>query len=115
MAVTFTGPSQTTAPQVAVGRITATSTPVAISGFSTGFSPRYVCVVNTSERVKIEWFDQMSAAQGVKTVAAGTVTKLTSLGITVGKTGFSIGLDTDLLPTHGVSSNENILDYIAFG
>ena len=115
MAITFTGPSQTVAPQVAVGRIVATSTPVAISGFACGFSPRYIMVVNSSERVKLEWFDQMSAAQAIKTVAAGTVTKLTSLGITVGKTGFSIGLDTDLLVTHGVSDNQNILDYVAFG
>src|SRR3990167_4764235 len=100
---------------VASGRITATSTPAAISSFSVGFQPRYVRVSNVSERVQLEWYENMTAAHALKTVAAGTRTKITSLGITVSASGFSIGLDTDLQPTHGVSSNENLLDFYAIG
>ena len=82
----------------AVGRITATSTPVAIV-VSLGFKPRYVSVQNSSERVGVEFFEGMTAANAIKTVAAGTRTLITSLGITVADTGFTIGLDTDLAGT----------------
>ena len=100
---------------VASGRITATSTPVAFDSISIGFQPRYVRVSNLSERVQLEWYENMTAAHALKTVAAGTRTAITSLGITVSASGFSVGLDTGLLPTHGVSSNENLLDFFAIG
>lgn len=98
----------------AVGRLTVTGTPVAFP-VTVGFQPRYVRVLNVSERAQLETYEGMTAAHALKTVAAGTRTKITTLGITLGSTGFLIGLDTDLLPTHGVSSNENIIDFIAEG
>lgn len=96
------------------GRITLTGTPDAIN-VTIGFQPRYVCICNTSERVQLEFYENMTAANALKSIAAGTRTLITSLGITLGASGFAVGLDTGLLPTHGVSSNQNILDFIAHG
>ena len=56
--------------------------PAAIS-VTVGFTPRYVQVVNQTTRVMFEWFEGMTAAHAIKTVAAGTRTAETSGGITV--------------------------------
>jgi hypothetical protein len=48
-----------------------------------GFTPRYVKIVNQTTRDMYEWFEGMTAAHAVKTVAAGTRTAETSGGITV--------------------------------
>lgn len=61
-----------------------------------GFTPRYVCVKNQTSGDQIEWFDGMTAAHGIKRVAAGTATAITSLGITPLDKGFTVGLDTDI-------------------
>lgn len=44
----------------------------------------------------MEWYEGMTAGHAVKTVAAGTRSIITSLGITVSESGFVIGLDTDV-------------------
>lgn len=99
-----------------VGRTVATGTPV---GFDVvlGFKPKYVRIVNLSERIELEWFEGMTNAHALKTVAAGTRTHITSLGITPFENssghGFSVGLDTGLLPTHPAEDSENTLDWIA--
>lgn len=88
---------------VAVGSYLTSSTAAAIT-ITTGFKPRYVKVVNVTAAstglVQMEWFEGMTAANGIKTNDEGTsetgVTLITSLGITVSETGFVIGLDTDL-------------------
>lgn len=69
---------------------------------TTGFKPRYVIVVNTnaSGDVAMEWFEGMTAAYGVKTSIAGARSLITSLGITVSSSGFTVGLDTDLNVTN---------------
>jgi hypothetical protein len=73
---------------------------VAATAFTVGFRPRIVRVVNETSRDMMEWFEGMTNAHGVKTVAAGTRTKVTSNGITVSATGFTVGLDTDVLVTN---------------
>jgi len=83
---------------VAVGAFLDTGT-VAATTITTGFRPRYVRVQNLTSRDSMEWFEGMTAAHGLKTVAAGTRTAATSNGITVSDSGFTIGLDTDDLVT----------------
>lgn len=80
---------------VAVGRHIDTGTVVARK-FTTGFKPRYVCVVNVTDRIQEEWFEGMAAASGLLQVAAGTKTLIASNGITVADDGFTFGLDTTI-------------------
>jgi len=63
-----------------------------------GFRPKLVRVtnVNASGLVRLEWFRGMADAHGVKTAIDGTISVLTSLGITPRANGFSIGADTDV-------------------
>lgn len=93
---------------VAAGRYLDTGTAAAFS-LTTGFRPRYVKVINNTSGDQIEWFEGMTAAYGFKRVAAGTGSQVTSNGITVSATGFTIGLDTDINVT-----NEQ-LSWIAIG
>lgn len=39
-----------------------------------GFTPRYVCWLNATDRIQYEWYDGMAAGTTLKTVAAGTRT-----------------------------------------
>lgn len=48
-----------------------------------GFNPRYIQVVNETDRITFEWYEGNDSAKGVKTVAAGTRTLETSGLITV--------------------------------
>ncbi len=63
-----------------------------------GFRPRLVRVVNVASGglCRVEWFDSMADDAGVKTVPAGDITVLTTLGITPRASGFAFGADTDL-------------------
>lgn len=63
-------------------------TPAAMS-ITLGFTPKYVRVVNQTTRVMHEWFEGMTAAHSIRTVAAGTRTAETSGGITVTAKGFA--------------------------
>lgn len=82
----------------AVGNFLDTGT-VAATKITTGFRPRYVRVQNLTSRDSMEWFEGMTAAHGLKTLAAGTRSAATANGITVADDGFTIGLDTDVLVT----------------
>ncbi len=79
----------------AVGRYLTDATAAAIS-ITTGFLPRFVEVVNVTSGDSYRWYEGMAAASAVKTVAAGTVSIITTLGITVSSSGFTIGLDLDV-------------------
>lgn len=81
--------------QLAVGSYITTGTAAAIA-ITTGFRPLWVRVVNETSRDMYEWYYGMADAEAVKTVAAGTRTLLTTLGITPSASGFTIGLDTDV-------------------
>lgn len=69
---------------------------VAARKFTIGFKPRYVKVVNETDRIQEEWFEGMADAEGLLQVAAGTKTLITSDGITVAADGFTFGLNTDI-------------------
>lgn len=80
---------------VAIGSYVDTGTAAAVT-ITCGFKPRYVRVMNQTSGDLIEWFEGMTAAHGIKQVAAGTRAATTSLGITVADNGFVIGLDLDI-------------------
>lgn len=84
-----------------VGQSVASGT-VAAEDVILGFKPRYVKVFSLTERVALEWYEGMTAGHALKTVAAGTRTHITSLGITIKDDsdgqGFTIGADTALRP-----------------
>jgi hypothetical protein len=64
-----------------------------------GFKPRYVCVDNVTDRIKIEWYQGMSETTNtcVKTAAAGTRTlETTNEGILVGTSSFTISNNATL-------------------
>lgn len=95
--------------QIAVGRYIDTGTAAAVV-ITTGFKPRYVKVVNLAATgSQSEWFEGMADASARKQVTAGDMTLITTLGITVSASGFTIGLDTDL----NVTSEQ--LSWIAIG
>lgn len=48
-----------------------------------GFVPRYVKFVNRTDRITLEWYENMAANSAIRTVANGTVTLDVSSGITV--------------------------------
>ena len=84
---------------VAVGRHIDTGT-VAARKFTTGFKPRYVKIVNVTDRIQEEWLEGMDAASGLLQIANGTKTLITSNGITVANDGFTLGLDTTIYITN---------------
>lgn len=97
MAITSTQ-SQHQVRNVAVGRFLDTGT-VAATAITCGFQPRYVRIMNETSGDMEEWYEGMTAAHAIKQVAAGTRAAITTKGITVSATGFTIGLDTDILVT----------------
>lgn len=74
-------------PQIKVGRIVFDATAITAADstlVNLGFTPKYVCWENVTDRVKIEWYEGMAANTSIKTVAAGTRTlETTNGGITV--------------------------------
>ena len=49
-----------------------------------GFTPRFVCFENATDRTRVEWFEGMADDTCIKTAAAGTRTlETTNKGITV--------------------------------
>jgi hypothetical protein len=61
-----------------------------------GFRPSRVLVQNVSAPARGEWQDTMADAAALKTVTAGTVSFITSDGITPRAAGFTLGADADL-------------------
>lgn len=110
MAITSTQSIQpASVSNVAVGRYLDTGT-VAAFTITTGFKPRYVKVVNlTASSSSEEWFEGMAAASAWKTATNGDASLITSNGITVSATGFTVGLDTDV----NVTSEQ--LSWLAIG
>jgi hypothetical protein len=79
----------------AAGRHLETTTAVAVT-ITLGFRPRYVRVLNNTSSDLEEWVDGMPSPSARKQLAAGTGSNITTNGITVTDTGFTIGLDTDI-------------------
>ena len=85
---TITGNSvPSDSPKYKVGRIAFDATAITVADsvvVSLGFTPKYVCWENVTDRVKIEWYEGMAANTSIKTVAAGTRTlETTNGGITI--------------------------------
>lgn len=95
--------------QMATGMYIDTGTEAAYEFSDLGFKPRYVKVINLTSGDQMEWFEGMTAAHAHKRVAAGTAAPITSLGITVGERGFTLGLDTD------VNKDSEQVHWIALG
>ncbi len=95
MAQTITQSNPGVRANLATGRYLDTGT-VAAYVFTLGFQPRYVKAVNLTDRNSMEWFEGMAAASQLHQVAAGTLTLVTTNGITVSASGFTLGLDTDV-------------------
>lgn len=108
MAATSTVNTPTNVLRMASGNYLEDATAAAFT-ITTGFTPRYVIVQNETSRDRLEWFEGMADAEAIKTVAAGTRTLITSLGITPAADGFTVGLDTD------VNVVDEQLSWVAFG
>ncbi len=61
-----------------------------------GFRPQKVEVFNQSGLCHAVWTESMADASAMKTVTAGTITFITSNGVTPLSDGFTLGADTDL-------------------
>ncbi len=79
-----------------------------------GFTPQWIRINNIDDNNSLEWTKDMPDDSGMKTVTDGTISKITSDGITpyAGTTGanslgFTIGTDSD------VNVNGQTLEYIA--
>lgn len=94
--------------RIVTGAIIESGTAVAVD-VNLGFTPRYVKIWNETSGDMIEWNDTMADAEGMKRVAAGTASKVTSNGITPSSHGFTIGLDTDI----NVTAEQ--MSYLAIG
>lgn len=81
---------------MATGSYLDTGTVAAYSYSDLGFKPRYIRVINLTSGDESCWIEGMTAAHSLKRIAAGTAAATTSLGITVGDRGFTLGLDTDI-------------------
>lgn len=95
MALTSSQTAPLNLTRMASGTFLEDATAVALK-ITTGFRPRYVRVQNETSRDQYEWFEGMADAEAIKTVAAGTGTIITTLGITPAADGFTIGLDLDV-------------------
>lgn len=95
-----------------ISRAQVTSDGAALT-VSCGFYPSRVEVINETSRDKMVWTDSMADGEAIKTVAAGTSTKITSGGITLytgsdsAAIGFTIGADAD------VNADTEVLHYYA--
>jgi len=98
MAITSTQTYGKGIANVATGSYLDTGT-VAAFDITTGFTPRYVRIINETSGDQIEWFDGMADSEGIKRVAAGTCAIVTENGIIPLARGFTVGLDTDICYT----------------
>lgn len=81
------------------GVVTGTGAAIAVGSEKCGFAPKQVKVVRVTGAnapVSLLWQVPQSDAAGIKTVAAGTGSVISTGGITPAVAGFSIGTDADL-------------------
>jgi len=95
---------------VAYGKVDSTGSAISVI---TGFKPSVVFLYNTGGLVKAEWFNGMGDGKALKQVTAGTISFISSNGITPSENGFSIGADSDINPGGG-DAGEDIY-YLAIG
>jgi len=61
-----------------------------------GFRPKVVRIYNETDLSSAIWTDSMADDSALKTVTAGTMTAITTNGITPLSNGFGLGADSDL-------------------
>ena len=61
-----------------------------------GFRPRRVTLMNEGGLATAEWTDSMKDGEMLKRVTSGTLTKVTTTGITPLANGFRLGQDADM-------------------
>lgn len=83
MAITSTQKNFDTVPRYASGAYLDDAGSPAAFTVTLGFSPKYIRVVNLTDRDEWEWFDGMTSGHALKRVAAGTGTAETSNCISV--------------------------------
>lgn len=76
------------------GRLIGTGAEISVR--TVGFRPRMVELYNVTSGDKMVWTQTMADAAGVKTVAAGATSYVTSAGVTPLSDGFKLGADTDM-------------------
>ena len=78
-----------------------------------GFTPKYICWENVTDRVKLEWYEGMAANSCIKTAATGTRT----LEITSGNGGITVcdsaGVATTLGRSFEVLQNATLAAVLA--
>lgn len=75
---------------------TVVGTGSAINIRTVGFRPQVVEVYNVTDLCHAKWTKTMADASAFKTITAGTITFITSDGITPLSNGFTLGADADL-------------------
>lgn len=95
---------------LAIGSFTGTGAGV---DCNCGFKPRYVKVINVTDRTTYEITSDMVAGNALKTVAAGTMTDDAS-GITLTDGNSTSGLRGLSIPA-AIAINAKVIYYIAFG
>jgi hypothetical protein len=90
-----------------VGAFTGTGADLEVR--TVGFRPKYVKVINVSaDNAAGEWLEGMADDSAVKTITDGTISVITSDGITPLSDGFALGADADL------NVDGELVRYIAF-
>lgn len=79
------------ASRLVTGTVKGTGAALAVE---VGFKPRLVVVDNITDNIQLKHQQGMPDASGIKTVAAGTRTYVSSNGITPSATGFTLGTDS---------------------
>lgn len=95
---------------LAIGSLTSDNSAVAIT---TGFKPRYVKVINLTDKIVWEWTADMAATHTLKTVAAGTITDDTTSAIV--PHGGPDGDFRGFTLSAAAADNAKVIHYIAFG
>lgn len=85
---------------LAIGTVEGTGSAI---NLQLGFTPKHVRLVNEDGLAAMEWFAGMADGHGIKTVTAGTMSKVTTNGVTPyagtpggDAEGITIGADTDI-------------------
>jgi hypothetical protein len=93
---------------VKTGTIVGTGAAITVSGDKVGFRPTYVRLINVTDGSSAEHVEGMADASMAKQKGA-TTSFVTSGGITLTSTGFTLGTDTDL------NAASDVIHYVAIG
>jgi hypothetical protein len=125
MAITSAVELSPTHKNVAAGSFIDTGT-VKKSAFNLGFRPKYIKLVNATDRTIYEWFEGMASGTTLKIIADGTVTLDTgdaAIAVAAKDTAISLGATADAWTVYdqtnaadaGDSSHLNVSDEKVFG